>query len=660
VSSQEDLTRTRAAPSGANYPAVQTPALAPGERVGPFVVEGELGRGGQATVYRAVHLALGIPAALKLLHVADRSHVKRFLQEAQILARLHHPNVVRVLDLGEHRGLPYLAAELVAGEDLRARVRRLGPPAPAWTARLLAQVARALAHAHSRGVIHRDVKPANILVAAADERPVLIDFGLAWHDAARLALGVDGLSKLSLTGEMKGTPSFMAPEQADASVGPIEPRTDVFALGATLYALLTGQDPHEGEALHVVLKRLFHDPPPDPRALRPGASPALSELAVACMAREPRARPASAEAVAEALEAIAIGRAARRAARLSSGSPLVAVLAALAGAAGGAGLLMALSPVVVPTSVAAVDSTPAPPPAPTEPPPPGAVVLVPDGPNLAGGKTAGRPPTAQDEKTIRDLLETFRGFRTAKRPDAWLLAEAARPLLLLDLSARPELLAQLSFARAEWLHEVAYDVGFSPGLRDDARSYAIRLDAELLYALAQDMALEDPTLVPSDDTLDRWSFRRAENIERLAQLDVWHRNQPGRVEAARAHFARSAELRRAAVARAGAQGMLDHWSGLTWALRERTVLAGPRDRRAEATQLRQACDEFLREAGRQGWDAVTSPEDRVARLRGEVLVRRGWARVWLGDREGGLKDAEEALSLNRGLEKELEDLRSVR
>ncbi|HBP20896.1 MAG TPA: serine/threonine-protein kinase PknK, partial [Planctomycetes bacterium] len=201
-------------------------------RFGPFAIEGELARGGQGSVWRARHAESGQPVALKLLLNPGASGAKRFAQEARVLARLSHPNLLRVLDYGELEGKPYMAMELVVGEDLRARTERGIPPAD-WSVDVIAQVAGAVHHCHENGILHRDLKPANILLEEGSGRPVLIDFGLVKRDADQMELAsLDGQTQFSQSGTIKGTPEYMAPEQInEREFGEPTRATDVYGLG---------------------------------------------------------------------------------------------------------------------------------------------------------------------------------------------------------------------------------------------------------------------------------------------------------------------------------------------------------------------------------------------------------------------------------------------
>jgi tetratricopeptide (TPR) repeat protein len=269
------------------------------ERIGPYEPLAELGRGGMGVVLRARCSRTGREVALKLLQTgatdAPGSEVARFDQEVQALVRLRHPSIVAVLDAGSSARGPWVAMELLEGESLHARLVRDGPLEPGEAVSLARTLCGALDHAHAMGVLHRDVKPQNVLLAR-DGRAVLVDFGLA-----RL-LGRE--SRLTLTGEVMGTPCYMAPEQADGAA--CGPQTDVYGLGATLYQALTGQPPLRGKSQIELLHRVLSVTPDRPEALRPGLPPALGDLVMRCLEKDPARRPATPAALAEALERAAL------------------------------------------------------------------------------------------------------------------------------------------------------------------------------------------------------------------------------------------------------------------------------------------------------------------------------------------------------------------
>jgi serine/threonine protein kinase len=295
--------------SGRDQPAapVAPPAVA------GFEILGELGRGGMGVVYRARQLGLNRLVALKMVLAGRHAGPKdlaRFRQEAEAAARLHHPNIVQIFDIGEAEGCPYFALELVEGGSLVRRLR--GDPQPVQpAARLVETLARAIHYAHRQGIVHRDLKPANVLLSFGRLRlsdsddgrpgrkrleevvPKITDFGLAKR--------LDEPGPGTHTGEVVGTPSYMAPEQAGDRGKPVGPAADVDALGAILYELLTGRPPFKaGTPLDTVLQVLHEEPVP-PRRLQPGVPRDLETICLKCLAKEPARRYHCAEALADDL-----------------------------------------------------------------------------------------------------------------------------------------------------------------------------------------------------------------------------------------------------------------------------------------------------------------------------------------------------------------------
>jgi tetratricopeptide (TPR) repeat protein len=277
------------------------------KKIGPYEVNGELARGAMGVVFRAKDPALDRDVAIKvMLHLGDDPQdLERFRREARATARLRHPSIVALHTVGNHEGRPYLVMDLVEGESLHARVERDGPLPPREAAQLIATLAEALAYAHAQGVIHRDVKPANVLL---DERgaPLVTDFGLARRE------GED--QQLTHTGEIVGTPAYMSPEQAGGEPGQAGPASDVYGLGATLYELLTGRPPFLADTLIEVFAAIVTEPPEPPRSLRPEVPPELESICLRCLAKEPADRLPSAAALAEALRRFLDPKAARVAA----------------------------------------------------------------------------------------------------------------------------------------------------------------------------------------------------------------------------------------------------------------------------------------------------------------------------------------------------------
>ncbi len=298
------------------------------ERIGPYLVERLLGRGGMGAVYLARHPDLPRPVAVKLLTGISHDAVARFAREAQALARVEHPGVVRVHAFEQPGdGPPYLVTEYVEGEPLGRRAAGEGLP---WqeACGLLAAVADAVAAAHARGVLHRDLKPDNVIVRP-DGRPVLLDFGLARTADAR---------SLTETGTLLGTPAYMAPEQAEgAKAASLDERTDVYGLGATLFAALCGAPPFRGEGVFATIAAVMNEPPPLARLEALGVPPAVVAAVRRALAKDPGARFPSAAAFAAALREAA-GAASRPRRRVW---PLAVVVAALGLAVGVAGLLLA-------------------------------------------------------------------------------------------------------------------------------------------------------------------------------------------------------------------------------------------------------------------------------------------------------------------------------
>ncbi|MGE0709891.1 MAG: protein kinase [Planctomycetota bacterium] len=273
--------------------ARQGPAGA-GETLGPYRLVRELARGGMGVVYEAERAGLDRRVALKqLLGAGEPAEIERFLVEARIAARLRHPNIVGIHDVGEAAGQPYFAMDFLEGEDLAARLKR-GPLPPREAAELVRKLADALAYAHGRAVLHRDIKPANVIVTTEGE-PVLTDFGLAKD--------VEGADESGLTqaGAIMGTPSYMPPEQAEGASDLIDRRADIYSLGATLYALLTGQPPFSGNSVLNTITKVLKDDPVPPRKLRPELERDLEVICLTCLEKAPEARYQTAKALGEDL-----------------------------------------------------------------------------------------------------------------------------------------------------------------------------------------------------------------------------------------------------------------------------------------------------------------------------------------------------------------------
>ncbi|WP_404364107.1 protein kinase [Corallococcus coralloides] len=258
-----------------------------------YVLLSLLGRGGMGEVHRARDLRLGREVALKFLRGASPERSLRLLQEARAQARLDHPNICRVHEAGELNGRPYIAMQLVEGEPLDRAAAALSLPEKV---RVMKAAAEAVHEAHRLGVIHRDLKPSNLLLTRdADGRPVpvIVDFGLAYD--ADLGHG------LTASGDVMGTPAYMAPEQARGDVRAIDRRSDVYGLGATLYELLAGVPPFRGATPLETLQGVLHDEPRPPRALVPHLDAELETLCLKCLSKDPALRYASARALAEDL-----------------------------------------------------------------------------------------------------------------------------------------------------------------------------------------------------------------------------------------------------------------------------------------------------------------------------------------------------------------------
>lgn len=259
-----------------------------------YRVERELGRGGMATVFLAHDLKHGRDVAVKVMHpeIASGLGAGRFLREIRTAARLFHPHILALFDSGEADGLLYYTMPYVGGESLAERIAREGPLPIEDALRLAREVAGALAYAHSQGIVHRDVKPGNILLV--DERHACVaDFGLA-H-----AVSTASSPSLTATGFTLGSPLYMAPEQI-AGKEDVDGRADVYSLGCVLFEMLTGRPPFEGGSVQEVLSRRLVQEPPSVRTLRPAVPVAVESFVTACLARAPDRRPAIREGTAAA------------------------------------------------------------------------------------------------------------------------------------------------------------------------------------------------------------------------------------------------------------------------------------------------------------------------------------------------------------------------
>jgi tetratricopeptide (TPR) repeat protein len=268
----------------------------PVEALGEFRLVREIGRGGMGIVYEAEQLSLSRRVALKVLPVTtglDAKQLARFRIEAQVMAALHHPHIVPIFAVGCDRGVHYYAMQLIEGRSLADRLREPGAPgrfAPREAARLAMQAAEALEHAHGLGVLHRDVKPGNLLVDGPGHLWVS-DFGLA---------RLQGRDDLTESGDRLGTLRYMSPEQASGG-RVLDPRTDVYALGATLYELLTARPSFDGVDRHDLLRRIAHFDPIPPRKIDPSIPRDLETIVGKAMAKEPERRYATARELADDL-----------------------------------------------------------------------------------------------------------------------------------------------------------------------------------------------------------------------------------------------------------------------------------------------------------------------------------------------------------------------
>jgi serine/threonine protein kinase len=246
---------------------------------GDYELLEEIGHGGMGVVYRARQRSLDRVVAIKMIAFGPGSSpdfIKRFRAEAVSAASLHHPNIVAVHEVGIHEGRHFFVMDYVEGQSL-ARLVGNQPLAARRAAGYLKTIAEAVHYAHERGILHRDLKPSNVLIDARDQ-PHLVDFGLARR--------LEGDSELTVTGQVLGSPHYLPPEQAAGQRARVSRRTDVYALGATLYHLLTGRPPFQAESLAQTLDFVLHTEPVAPRLLNPSVPRDLETICLKCLEKE--------------------------------------------------------------------------------------------------------------------------------------------------------------------------------------------------------------------------------------------------------------------------------------------------------------------------------------------------------------------------------------
>jgi len=268
---------------------------------GRYRVERELGRGGMATVFLAQDLRYDRPVAVKVLlpELASALGPERFLREIRIAAGLRHPHILPVLDSGDVECLPFYVMPFVEGESLKEKLGREKQLPIPETIQIGREVADALAYAHERGVVHRDVKPANIMLDSG--HAVVADFGIA------LATQHSDSRRLTVTGASPGSPHYMSPEQA-AGEADLDGRSDIYSLGCVLYEALAGDPPFTGRMPQAILAKKLAEPPPGVRIVRDTVPPALEQVITRSLARSPADRFRTARELKGALEAVAVGR----------------------------------------------------------------------------------------------------------------------------------------------------------------------------------------------------------------------------------------------------------------------------------------------------------------------------------------------------------------
>jgi formylglycine-generating enzyme required for sulfatase activity len=271
-------------------PARPLPTEVEGYRLGR-----QLGAGGMGLVFEAVHERLKRTVALKLLKpeaAGRKEFTERFLRESKAMAAVQHPNVVSIFDAGEQDGYLYMALEFVPGGDLSRLVQRRGPLEWRQAVEIMLGCARGLAAIHAAGLVHRDIKPQNIFLDR-DLRPKIGDLGLA--------RSADGADRMTMTGAAWGTPAYMSPEQV-RGVADVDLRTDVYALGSTLFTILTGTEPFSGATAYIVTHKVLTEAPPDPRAHNHLVPPAIAAITMKAMAKDREERYRDCEALAQDLE----------------------------------------------------------------------------------------------------------------------------------------------------------------------------------------------------------------------------------------------------------------------------------------------------------------------------------------------------------------------
>jgi tRNA A-37 threonylcarbamoyl transferase component Bud32 len=291
-------------------------ALEPGVRVryfGDYALLKELGRGAMGVVYKARQITLDRLVALKMIKagaLAEEEDLRRFQNEAEAVARLDHPHIVPIYEVGEHEGSRYFSMKLVGGPCLQKVLARYAAD-PKAAAKLIVTVAEAVHHAHQRGILHRDLKPSNIVLDEQGQ-PHVTDFGLAKR--------VEGVSELTISGAVVGTPAYMAPEQASGIKRLVTVLSDVYGLGAILYAVLTGRAPFVGDSVEETLEQVRNSAPSPPSRINPHVPRDMETVCLKCLEKDPSHRYASADDLAndlkrwlvgEPIAARAVGNAAR-------------------------------------------------------------------------------------------------------------------------------------------------------------------------------------------------------------------------------------------------------------------------------------------------------------------------------------------------------------